>query len=63
MTGVRILGAAKASVINMLEPATGVVFGVIYLRKNVVKNNDWLCLHTGIHPDYGLARDSRKRWR
>lgn len=34
MTGVRILGAAKASVINMLEPATGVVFGVILFKEN-----------------------------
>ena len=35
MTGVRILGAAKASVINMLEPATGVVFGVILFKEKL----------------------------
>ena len=32
MTGGRILGAAKASVINILEPATGVILGVIIFR-------------------------------
>lgn len=61
MTGVRILGAAKASVINMLEPATGVVFGVILFKEKlslkIMIGCACILVSTLITV---LARDSRK---
>lgn len=35
MAGVRILGAVKASIVNMIEPATGVVLGIIIFQETL----------------------------
>ncbi|MCD7990600.1 MAG: DMT family transporter [Clostridia bacterium] len=61
MTGVRILGAARASVINMLEPATGVILGVILFKETlslkIMLGCACILVSTLITV---LARDSRK---